>query len=268
LFLLGSSAEAPNLSYRLRREVVQRACQVNAGRLPVLVGVTDTSLTEALDLSDYAAEAGAQAIVTATPFYFPVDQPELIRYVEKLVAELPLPLFLYNNPALTRGAFEYDTVRRLAGDERIIGMKDSSGDLAYYQRIAGLRRERPDFSVLIGPEGHLLEGLRLGGCGGINGGANVYPAEVENVLFSHPAVADACVIGVPDEEFGEQVKAVVELRSPATADELIGYCRDGLAHYKCPKSVDFVDAMPRDPNGKIKKRELRDPYWAGHQARI
>jgi long-chain acyl-CoA synthetase len=102
----------------------------------------------------------------------------------------------------------------------------------------------------------------------ITGGANVYPAEVENVLFSHPAVADACVIGVPDEEFGEQVKAVVELRAPATADELIEYCRDGLAHYKCPKSVDFVDTMPRDPNGKIKKRELRDPYWAGHATRI
>jgi long-chain acyl-CoA synthetase len=102
----------------------------------------------------------------------------------------------------------------------------------------------------------------------ITGGANVYPAEVENVLFSHPSVADACVIGVPDDEFGEQVKAVVELRAPASAEELITFCRDHLAHYKCPKSVDFVETLPRDPNGKIRKRELRDPYWEGHKTRI
>ena len=102
----------------------------------------------------------------------------------------------------------------------------------------------------------------------ISGGANIYPAEVENVLFSHPAVADACVIGVPDDEFGEQVKALVELRGAASAEELIEFCRGRLAHYKCPKTVDFVETLPRDPNGKIRKRELRDPYWEGHSTRI
>jgi long-chain acyl-CoA synthetase len=102
----------------------------------------------------------------------------------------------------------------------------------------------------------------------ISGGANIYPAEVENVLFAHAAVADAAVVGVPDDEFGEQVKAIVELRSPASAAELIEFCRDRLAHYKCPKSVDFVDTLPRDPNGKIRKRQLRDPYWVGHATRI
>jgi long-chain acyl-CoA synthetase len=94
----------------------------------------------------------------------------------------------------------------------------------------------------------------------VTGGSNVYSAEVEAVLITHPAVADVAVIGVPDEEFGEQVKAIVEARRPVEADQLIAHCRDRLAHYKCPRSVDFVDVLPRDPSGKLRKRELRRVY--------
>jgi len=95
----------------------------------------------------------------------------------------------------------------------------------------------------------------------ISGGANIYPAEVEAALFNHPAVGDAAVIGVPDDHWGERVKAVIERRAPATEDEIIAFCRENLAHYKCPSSVEFVDRLPRDPNGKIRKRELRETYW-------
>jgi long-chain acyl-CoA synthetase len=107
----------------------------------------------------------------------------------------------------------------------------------------------------------------------ISGGVNIYPAEVEAALLSHPAVGDAAVFGIPDEEWGEQVKAVVEpapgrTASPALADELQAHCAELLAKYKCPRSIDFTEAMPRDPNGKLYKRRLRDPYWEASERGI
>jgi long-chain acyl-CoA synthetase len=107
----------------------------------------------------------------------------------------------------------------------------------------------------------------------ISGGVNVYPAEVEAALLQHPLVADVAVFGVPDAEWGEQVKAVVEPVAGASPDgalerALVGFCAERLARYKCPRSVDFVEALPRDANGKLYKRRLRDPYWTGRERSI
>ena len=104
----------------------------------------------------------------------------------------------------------------------------------------------------------------------VSGGENIYPAEIENVLMGHPGVADVAVIGVPSEKWGESVKAVIVDRAGAAAsdDALIGWCRERLAGYKCPTSIDRIAALPRNPSGKILKTVLREPYWKGHSRRV
>ncbi len=104
----------------------------------------------------------------------------------------------------------------------------------------------------------------------VSGGENVYPAEVENALASHPAVAEVAVIGVPHERWGETVKAIVVLRAghTATQPEIIAFAKERLASYKCPTSVDFIDVLPRNPSGKVLKKDLREPFWVGHARRV
>ncbi len=104
----------------------------------------------------------------------------------------------------------------------------------------------------------------------ISGGFNVYRREVEEVIWSHPAVQDCAVVGVPDEKWGEALKAVVELKPGRSAEpaELIALCRERLGGVKTPKSVEFWEALPRSPAGKVKRREIRERYWAGRERRI
>jgi acyl-CoA synthetase (AMP-forming)/AMP-acid ligase II len=107
----------------------------------------------------------------------------------------------------------------------------------------------------------------------VSGGVNIYPQEVENLLVMHPKLVDAAVFGVPNDEFGEEVKAVVQPTGgvetgPALESELIDYCRSHLATYKCPRSIEFDPELPRDPNGKLYKRRIRDRYWQGRASRI
>jgi acyl-CoA synthetase (AMP-forming)/AMP-acid ligase II len=104
----------------------------------------------------------------------------------------------------------------------------------------------------------------------VTGGENVYPAEVENAILGCPGVADAAVIGVPDERWGEAVKAVC-VKAPGTdpsPEDIIAHARSRIAGFKAPKSVDFIEALPRNPSGKVLRRELRAPYWAGRSRNV
>ena len=175
LFILGTTGEGPSLSYCLRRDLIAHTCRQVRGRVPVLVGITDTAFMESANLARHAAEAGAEAVVVAPPYYMPEGQPELQEYLEHLVHELPLPLFLYNMPALTKVSFELETVRRAMDEPRIIGLKDSSGNMVYFHHAVSCVRQRADWSLLMGPEELLAAAVLAGGHGGVSGGANIFP---------------------------------------------------------------------------------------------
>jgi 2-dehydro-3-deoxy-D-pentonate aldolase len=175
VFILGTTGEAPSLSYRLRRELIRETTRLVNNRVPVLVGVADTAFVESVELAKYAADCGADGAVLTTPYYFPAGQTELTSYVQNIAPLIPLPLMLYNMPGLTKVWYEIETLRKLSSIDTIVGVKDSSGDLEYFGRLCQLKAERPDWSILIGPEAMLPEAHQLGGDGGVCGGANVLP---------------------------------------------------------------------------------------------
>jgi 4-hydroxy-tetrahydrodipicolinate synthase len=193
VFLLGSTGEAPSLTERLKREFIARAVNIVDGRVQVLVGITDTSLVDSIELSAFAAEHGVDAVVAAPPPYFPIHQADLAAYIEALAADIELPLFLYNMPSHSKVAFEVPTVRQLLHHPKIVGLKDSSGNMLYFNQIVQMVQERPSFRVFIGPEELLAESVLVGGHGGICGGANLYP-ELYVELYNAAAGGDLATI--------------------------------------------------------------------------
>jgi long-chain acyl-CoA synthetase len=157
-------------------------------------------------------------------------------------------------------------------------MAMGAGDFEYYKDREKTERNRIGKFFTVGDVGYLDDDGYLFLCDRkadmiISGGANIYPAEIEGVLLSHPKVGDAAVFGIPNDDWGEEVKAVIEPAAaaepgPELAAEILEFCEGRLAHFKTPKTVDFIAEMPRDPNGKLYKRKLRDPYWEGRERAI
>ena len=175
LFLLGTTGEAPDLSYVVRRELVERVCKQVNGRVPVLVGITDTIFAESLKLAEFAKTCGASALVAAPPYYFAAGQPELVDYYTRLADAVPLPLYLYNMPSQVKVMIEVKTVVELAKHPNIAGLKDSSGNIGYFNACRYHLRDRRDFAILMGPEEAMGEVVLMGASGGVAGGANIFP---------------------------------------------------------------------------------------------
>lgn len=228
LFVLGTTGEGPSLSGRLRREMIWAASRMLGGRLPLYVGITDTALAEAVDLGRHAADAGAAAVVAAPPFYFPAGQTELRHWFELLLADLPLPLLLYNIPSCAKIEIGPETLSALMAHESVIGFKDSSGSLDYLAAALSLVAERrPGWPVLTGPEHLLAEAVAMGAAGGVTGGANLVPglfaslyraasagndAEVERLQALVMRLQELYTIGKYGSAFLKGVKCALELR--------------------------------------------------------
>lgn len=236
LFILGTTGEGPSLSYRLRKDLIERTCRQVNRRVPVLVGITDTAFQESLNVASWSADAGADALVVAPPYYLPEGQPELQEYLHHLVPELPLPLFLYNMPALTKVAMEPETVRRAMDDRRIIGIKDSSCSMIYLHRILALLAHRPDWPVLVGPEEMLSDAVFAGAHGGVNGGANLFPhlyvklfeaAKAGDIARAHELHALVMRVSENLYRIGKHSSAIIKGIKGALA--LSGICDDFMA---------------------------------------
>jgi len=235
IFILGTTGEAPSLSYRLRRDFIRLVCEEVRQTIPVLVGITDTSIVESLALAEVAKDAGADATVLTTPYYFPAGQTELIQYVESVVADAPLPLMLYNMPSMTKVWFDVETLSKLTNQAKIVGIKDSSGDMDYFKEILKLKKLRPDWSILIGPEHLTSQAIALGGNGGVNGGANIFP-ELFAAMYQAAITADSAQLTILNQQIQElqQIYSVGKyasrfIKATKSSLSILGICSDQLA---------------------------------------
>lgn len=175
IFILGTTGEAQSLSFALRCEMIRQSARILNKRLPLLVGISDTSLVDSIALANLAAEHGADAVVSAPPYYFATGQAELAEFYEQLIPQLPLPVYLYNMPTHTKVSFAPATIRRIAENPKVAGFKDSSASGGYFQSVMFEMSDRKDFSLFVGPEEMMAESVLMGAHGGVNGGANMFP---------------------------------------------------------------------------------------------
>ncbi|QDU90943.1 putative 2-keto-3-deoxy-galactonate aldolase YagE [Pirellulimonas nuda] len=251
LFLLGTTGEAVSLTPDSRRELVRLAAGFVAGRAPVLVGVTDNSVAETLAMADYAADAGANAVVATSPFYVPLEQHELVSYIRTLADASTLPVFLYNMPRLTKTWFDVATVERLMEIDSVVGLKDSSGDLEYLAAVCALARKRAGWSVLVGPEDLLVQAVGLGADGCVGGGGNVWPRLLVD-LYQAAVAGDGPTVDKLQSRHAELSRvfayggyAASAIRGLKCSAELMGLCSGLMAEPFEPCTAPQREAIER-----------------------
>lgn len=175
IFIIGTTGESASISLDVKSDLIRLTCKKVNGRVPVLVGITECSFVQSLDLADIAFESGASALVAAPPFYINIDQTELINYYQKLADAVKLPLFLYDMPSHTKVKIDVESAVVLSAHPNIIGLKDSSGNKDNYLALCAAFKDQPEFKLFIGPEEILSESLEMGGHGGVCGGGNLFP---------------------------------------------------------------------------------------------
>jgi 4-hydroxy-tetrahydrodipicolinate synthase len=245
IFVLGTTGEGPSVGARLRQEMIERTCRQVAGRAPVLAGVTDCSFTDSVRLARHAADAGASAVVSAGPLYFPLTQKLLLRYFERLAAQCALPVFLYNAPSCSHVTIEVETVAQASELSNIAGLKDSSGNMGYLHQVRRSVAARPEFTVLVGPEELLAEAVLFGVHGGVSGGANLFPrlyvslyeaakrGDANTVRLLHASVIEVCARIFEAGSYGSHY-----LQGLKYAASLLGLCRESVAMPYGPLDAD------------------------------
>ncbi len=264
LFVLGTTGEGPSLSYRLRRELIQRTCRQVNRRIPVLVAVIDTSLTEALAMAGVAADSGADAIVAAPPYYFPLNQDDLVRWVTSIAAASPVPMYVYNVPNPKQVRYTLASLKRCADLPQVIGFKDSSGDFQFLEATLQLFRDRPEFAIFVGPEGLLANGFAAGIHGAISGGANAFPRLYVSLYdaFVDGRMNDVRVLQAEVDRFNRQVYTVGEaesslLRGLKCCLSLIGICESRLCQPYLAANSQERDEIERYIRGLDRAHLLR-----------
>ncbi len=235
IFLLGTNGEAPSLTYGLRKELITEACRLIAKRVPVLVGITDTSFKGSIDIAEHAKNEGADAVVIAPPYYFPISDNEMIDYLETLVPQLPLPFIIYNMPGCTKLHLSIPIVKK-AKELGALGIKDSSGDLAYLHDLIEEFKDSPEFSIIAGTESFLPDTIKRGGHGAVAGGANFAPKLFVD-LYNASLQNNATVISELEEKVKyiyDTIYSVGRYKSSITkgtkcALAVMGVCEDHMA---------------------------------------
>ena len=217
IFVLGTTGEAQGLSAGQREKFVTFVGQKIAGRVPYIVGVSDTSIADSVALAKVAQVAGACGVVATPPYYYAPSQSDMLNWFTALADASPIPVYLYNMPSHVKVNIEPHTAVQLASHPNIRGLKDSSHNMTYFQTLSYLTRDQEDFVLFVGPEEQTAQAVLIGGAGGVNGGANMFP---DLYVKSYNAAKDGRI-----EDMKRYQKAIMHI---ATAIYTVG---DGPSSY-------------------------------------